>query len=253
MSSMNPELQTSLDDAVGEVLNLLTGLDLSYEPELDRYRVITKALNRALRTNALEQEWSYYASLLSLGTVSEGDREMLLPTQQRPRIINDDAVRLMDDQQRTVRWAYYLPRDALHKYERRTGLWVAVTRKSLVFSRPIMNEEAGLELVLSVMREPKMFRLPVPGKTVPSTVRKQVLDFPYPDAIITRASFYYAQTDPVMQPRVPTLEEGYKDVMYQLVERDVANTDTPFSNTFTLPIQSGLVDEGGYRPPLADF
>jgi hypothetical protein len=253
MSSMNPELEMSLDDAVGEVLGLLTGLDLTYEPELDRYRAITRQLNRALRNNALEQEWSYYASLLSLGAVSEGDREMLLPTQQRPRIINDDAVRLVDEDQRTVKWAYYLPRDSLHKYERRMGLWVSVTRKSLIFSRPIHESEAGLEVVLSVMREPKMFRLPERGKKVPMSVSKQLLDFPYPDAIVSRAAFYYAQTDPVMQPRVPTLEEGYKDVMYQLVERDVSNTDTPYQNAFTLPIQSGLIDEGGYRPPLADF
>jgi hypothetical protein len=250
---MNPELEMTLDDAVGEVLGLLTGLDLTYAPELDRYRAITRQLNRALRNNALEQEWSYYASQLSLGTISEGNQEMLLPTQQRPRIINDDAVRLVNEDGQTVLWAYYLPRDSLHKYEHRKGLWVAVTRKNLVFSRPILESESGLEVVLSVMREPKMFRLPEQGKTVPSSVRKQQLDFPYPDAITTRAAFYYAQTDPVMQPRVPTLEEGYKDVMYQLVERDISNTDTPYQNTFTLPIQSGLIDEGGYRPPLADF
>lgn len=253
MSSMNPELEISLDDAVGEVLGQLTGLDLTYEPELERYRSITRQLNRALRTNALEQEWSYYSSLLSLGTLSEGDREVLLPTQQRPRIINDDAVRLRDAEERTVKWAYYIPRDALHKYERRQGLWVSITRKSLVFSRPILGEEAGLEIVLAVMREPRMFRLPAAGRSVPMTVRKQPLDFPYPDAIIARAAFYYAQTDPVMQPRVPTLEEGMKDIMYQLIERDISNTDTPFQNTFTLPIQSGLVDESGYRPPLSDY
>lgn len=100
MSVMNPELTFTLDDAVGEVLGLLTGLDLSYDPELDRYRAITKQLNRALRSNALEQEWSYYSSVLSLGMVSTGDRELLLPTAQRPRIINDDAVRLVDDQLR---------------------------------------------------------------------------------------------------------------------------------------------------------
>lgn len=253
MSSMNPELSLTLDDAVGEVLGLLTGLDLSYEPELDRYRAITRQLNRALRSNALEQEWSYYSAILSLGTVSEGDRDMLLPTQQRPRVINDDAVRLVDDQQRVVKWAYFLPRDALHKYERRQGLWCAVTRKNLMFSRPILLEEAGLEVQLPVMREPTMFRLPETGKKVPTTVRKQQTDFPYPDLIIARAAFYYAQTDPVMQPRVPTLEEGYKDLMYQLIERDTSNTDTPYQNTFTLPIQSGLHDESGYRPPLADY
>lgn len=253
MTSMSPELSMTLDDAVGEVLGLLTGLDLSYAPELDRYRAITKQLNRALRSNALEQEWSWYSSTLSLGTVSEATTEMLLPTGQRPRIINDDAVRLLDDEGRVVKWAYFLPRDALHKYRHRDGLWCAVTRKTLQLSRPIMLEEAGLELVLPVMREPIMFRLPTTGKTVPSTIRKQQIDFPYPDAIISRAAYYYAQTDPVMQPRVPTLEADYKDVMYQLIERDTSNTETPYQNTFTLPIQSGLIDESGYRPPLADF
>lgn len=253
MTAMNPELSYTLDDAVTEVLGLLTGLDLSYEPELDRYRSITRQLNRALRSNALENEWSYYSSVLSLGNVSEGDVEMLLPTSSRPRIINDDAVRLVDADGRIVRWAYFLPRDALHKYQHRQGLWCAITRKSLQFSRPILLEEAGLEVQLPVMREPKMFRLPETGRKVPTTVRKQAIDFPYPDAIITRAAFYYAQTDPVMQPRVPTLEEGYKDVMYQLIERDSSHTDTPYSNTFTLPIQSGLHDESGYRPPLADY
>lgn len=253
MIGMNPELSMSLDDTVGEVLGLLTGLDLTYTPELDRYRAITRQINRALRSNALDQEWSWYSSTLNLGAVSEGDREMLMPTQQRPRIINDDAVRLVDSELRVVKWAYFLPRDALHKYELRNGLWCSVTRKSLTFSRPILKEEAGLEVLVSVMREPIMFRLPSQGKTVPTTVRKQLLDFPYPDAIITRAAYYYAQTDPVMQPRVPTLESDYKDVMYQLIERDTSNTDTPYINTFTLPIQSGLVDEPGYRSPLADY
>ena len=71
----NPEVQQTLDEAVAEVLGLLTGLDLSYAPELDRYRAITRQLNRALRTNALEQEWSYYSFTLSLGQASEGERE----------------------------------------------------------------------------------------------------------------------------------------------------------------------------------
>ena len=253
MSSMNPEVELTLDDAVGEVLGLLTGLDLTYAPELDRYRAITRQLNRALRSNALENEWSYYSAVLSVGTVNEGEREMALPTSQRPRIINDDAVRLVDADGHVVRWAYFLPRDALHKYGHRDGLWCAVTRKSLQFSRPFTEEEAGLEVQLPVMREPKQFRLPEPGRAVPRAVRKQALDFPYPDVIVARAAFYYAQTDPVMQPRVPTLEEGYKDLMYQLIERDTSHTDTPYSNTFSLPISSGLRDDSFYRPPMADF
>ena len=104
-----------------------------------------------------------------------------------------------------------------------------------------------------VMPEPKMFRLPEAGKKVPVTVRRQLIDFPYPDVVISRAAWYYAQADPVMQPRAQTLEEGYKDLMYQLIERDTNHTDTPYQNTFTLPLESGLVDESAYRIPLADY
>jgi hypothetical protein len=251
---MNPETQTTLDDAVQEVLGLLTGLDLTYNPELDRYRAITRQLNRALRTNALEQEWSFYSSTLSLGNVNKGDREILLPDNQRPRIINDDAVRLVDEHGHTVRWAYWLPRDALHKYEDRRGLWCAITRRALLFSRPIWEREADLEVVLPVMREPRMFRLPPTGKTVPNTVRRQLIDFPYPDAIVAKAAWYYAQTDPVMQPRAQTLEESAKDIMYQLVERDTSNTDTPYENNFILPLENGLIPEGTrfHRHPHAE-
>jgi len=251
----NTEVDLTLDDAVDEVLGLLTGLDLSYAPELDRYRAITRQLNRALRHNALEQEWSHYASTLDLGTVSEGQEEITLPSNSRTRIIGDDAMRLVDPDGRVHRWAYFLPRDALHKYRHRVGLWVAVVRQNILLSRPISETEADCDLsaVVSVMREPRMFRLPVQGKTVPNTVRKQSIDFPYPDVIIARAAWYYAQADPVMQPRAQTLEEGYKDLMYQLIERDTNHTETPYQNAFTLPIQSGLVDESGYRPPLANY
>jgi hypothetical protein len=241
MSDANPELQTTLDDAVGEVLGMLTGLDLSYEPELDRYRAITRQLNRALRGNALENEWSWYSTLVSLGTVSEGEREMLMPTQQRARVIGDDAIRLRDAEERVVKWAYFLPRDALHKYEDRRGLWCTEVRNSILFSRPFTVEEAGLECMVPVMREPKQFRLPAPGKTVPTSVRKQLVDFPYPDVIIARAAWNYAQTDPVMQPRAQTLEANYKDLMYQLIERDTSHTDTPYENSFILPLENGLV------------
>jgi len=39
---MSNEVRLTLDEAVAEVLGLLTGLDLTYEPELDRYRAITR-------------------------------------------------------------------------------------------------------------------------------------------------------------------------------------------------------------------
>lgn len=52
----NAEVQMTLDEAVAEVLGQLTGLDLEYDPRLDRYRAITRQLNRATRANALEHE-----------------------------------------------------------------------------------------------------------------------------------------------------------------------------------------------------
>lgn len=239
--SDHPEVQMTLDDAVAEVLGMLTGLDLTYEPELDRYRAIVRQLNRALRANALEQEWSWYASTLNLGNAQLGNQEMILPTNKRPRIINDDAVQMVNSDGVPVQWAYFLPRDALSKYRDRRGMWCASTRRAILFSRPFNEAEQGLEILLPVMREPYMFRLPAnKGTTVSNSIRKQLIDFSNPDAVITRAAYYFAMADPVMQPRAQTLEAEYKDVMYQLIERDVANTDTPFENQFMLPIQPGL-------------
>lgn len=243
----NTEVRLTLDDAVAEVLGQLTGLDLTYEPEQDRYRSITRQLNRALRANALEQEWSYYASTLPIGTVQAGEHSMWLQGSVRPRIIDDDAVRLIDDEGRVVRWAYFLPRDSLHKYQDRAhergNLWCSVTKQELTFSRPFYETEAGLEVHVPVMREPKMFRLPPTDTPVPMSIRKQLLDFDYPDVVTARAAYFYAQTDPVMQPRVQTLEGNYKDLMYQLIERDTRHTDSPYINETIVPVQNGLYDE----------
>lgn len=245
--SINSELTLTLDDAVAEVLGLLTGLDLSYAPELDRYRAVTRALNRALRANALEQEWGYYATVESAGTAYAGQRELMLRPSVRPRIINDDAVRLVNDAGQPLQWAYFLPRDALHKYNGRTGLWAAITRNTLTFSRPLNRAESGLDIQLPVMREPKMFRLPEqhedhdePLTDVPDEIREQPIDFQYPDLIVLRAAYYYAQTDPVMQPRVQTLEGQFKDMQYQIMERDSRMTDSPYQNEFFVPVENGL-------------
>lgn len=235
----NPEVTLTLEDCVDEVLGLLTGLDLSYDSSLDRFRSIVRQINRALRSNALEKEWSYYASTVSVGPAVEGERVVHLRSSLRPRIINDDAVRLCKDEHPVV-WAYFLPRDAIHKYESRKGLWVAATRQTLEFSRPFNNAEDGLDIQVPVMREPVMFRLPEAGGTVPTEVLNQELDFPYPDLITLRAAYYYAQTDPVMQPRVQTIEAQYKDLMYQIIERDDRNTDSPYQNDFYVPVQSAL-------------
>ena len=251
----NPEVQMTLDEAVAEVLGMLTGLDLTYDPELDRYRSITRQLNRALRANALENEWSWYASVAPVGSVSAGQDRVFIPALMRPRIINDDAVRLVNDEGTVVRWAYFLPRDSLHKYQSRAGLWCAVERQALVFSRNFRDDEDGLQIQAPVMREPKMFRLPDAGTTVPDGIRDQPIDFAYPDVIIARAAFYYAQTDPVMQPRVPTLEDGYKTLMYQLVERDTQYTDSPYINETIVPVQNGLRsgDVSSHLHPHANF
>jgi hypothetical protein len=93
-----------------------------------------------------------------------------------------------------------------------------------------------------------MFRLPEIGSEVSSTIRNQPIDFPYPDLVVARAAFMYAQTDPVMQPRAQTLEDQYKNIMYQLIERDTASTETPYMNEFRLPVQNGLIPD--YDPHL---
>jgi hypothetical protein len=251
----NPEVQMTLDEAVAEVLGMLTGLDLSYDPELDRYRAITRQLNRALRANALENEWSWYASVTSIGVAQPGQSRLMMPPTMRPRIINDDAVRLINDDGVIVKWAYFLPRDALHKYQSRAGLWCSVERQAIVFSRVFRDDEDNLEIQVPVMREPKMFRLPDVGEAVPAGIRDQPIDFAYPDLVIARAAFYYAQSDPVMQPRVPTLEDGYKTLMYQLVERDTQYTDSPYVNETLVPVQNGLRNESvdGHLHPHANF
>lgn len=239
---MNIEVEMTLDDAVAEVLGLLTGLDLEYEPEYDRYRSITRQINRALRANALEHEWGFYASELNIGAAKAGEQILQLPSNVRPRIINDDAVRLKNGSS-IVQWAYFLPRESLSKYEHMRGLWCSVTRQQLTFSRRFFSFEEGLQIFVPVMREPRMFRLPPTGEEVPDGVRGQLLDFDYPDVIIARAAWNYAQTDPIMQPRVQTLEAGYKDLMYQVIERDSRNTDMPYSNQFILPLENGLIPE----------
>lgn len=257
---MNPNVAMTLDECVAEVFGMLTGLDLQYAPEQDRYQSVVRQLNRALRAHALETDWSYYSDVEDIGTAHTGDREVAMRATIRPRIINDDAVRLVDADGTPRVWAYFLPRDADHKYIDRQGLWVSHTRSSLRFSRPFHAGEDGLTIQVPVMREPKMFRLPdqpedpeEPLVTVPATIREQLLDYDYPDVVLLRAAYYYAQTDPVMQPRVQTLEAQFKDLMYQLIERDEKNTDSPFLNEFLVPVQNGI-SHTGHRTthPLSD-
>ena len=236
----NRDVQLTLEESVAEVLGLLTGLELSYVPEMERFRTITRSLNRAMRSVALEHEWSYYSSVEEVGTAAEGLQDVEINSSLRPRIISDDAIRLNNDNGKTVRWCYFLPWDALHKYAGRSGLWASVVKTTITFSRPFFNSEDGLRILVPVMREPKMFELPDTAEDVPARILNQPIDFDYPDLVILRAAYFYAQTDPVMQPRVQTLEAQYKDVMYQLVERDDRHTDSPFLNDFTVPIQADI-------------
>jgi hypothetical protein len=260
----NPEVKLTLEVAVEEVLGMLTGLDLAYDPTFDRFRVIARMLNRALRANALEHEWSWYNTTESMGAWADGQTTVTLPDTMRPRVTGDDAVRMVElgtDAGDVIRtWAYFLPRDALHKYGHRAGLWVAVRRQELMFSRPPFDSEIGLDIQVPVMREPTMFDLPPapqdpadPIVAVDPLVLAQEIDFCYPDIITARAAYYYALTDPVMQPRAQTLEALYKDLMYQAIERDDRNTDMPYLNDFFVPVQNGIYAETTYRPhPLAD-
>lgn len=239
---MSTEVQMTLDDAVADVLGLLTGLDITYEPEYDRYRAVTRQLNRALRGNALEQDWSYYSTTEDLGAVVEGQQEYEIDEQHRVRLLDDDAVRLVNEDGRPVRWAYVLPRDSLHKYANRRGLWCSIIRKTVRLSRPINAAEAelGLHLVVPVMREPNIFRLPPAGEEVDESIREQLIDFDFPDVVIARAAWLYAQADPVMQPRAQTLEASYKAMMYQLIERDTEHTDSADLNPVIVPVQSTI-------------
>lgn len=250
---VNANVQLTLDDSVAEVLSVLTGLDLTYDPRLDRYAAVTRAINRALRANALEREWSYYADVEEVGQAHVGESEVALRSSIRPRIINDDAVQFWAED-RPVLWAHFLPRDALSKYAARTELRAAVTRSTLMFSRPFYQGEDGLTIKVPVMREPRMFKLPdqpedptLPLVPVPMALRQQLLDFDYPDVVIMRAAYFVAQSDPVMQPRAQTLEAQYKDLMYQLIERDERFTDSPVQNEWILPIVSDLNGFGNPR------
>ncbi|WVX89583.1 hypothetical protein SEA_HITCHHIKER_46 [Microbacterium phage HitchHiker] len=247
---VNLETSVTLDDAVASVLGRLTGLDLAHVPEYDRYQAVTRQLNEALMAVALEKEWSYYSSVMTVGTATAGDRVFAFPQSVRPRVIGDDSVRLVDEDTGRVRvWASFVPRDALSKYRNLAELKAAYTRSAVEFSRELYASEDGLLVQLPVMREPKLFRLPdrpedpyAPQVTVPEETRKQLVDFDNPQLIIAKAAYFYAQTNPLWQPRVQTLEAIYKDLMYALTERDGRHTDPVYQNEWTLDIESGITD-----------
>lgn len=255
MTTINPDVTMTLEEAVREVLVLLTGQALTYDPDMDRFRVVTSQLNRALRSNALENNWSFYSVTERLDlTGAAGDMDFTISTDYRFRVVNDDAVRILTRDGQAVAWAYFLPRDALHKYRNRGGLWCSVTRNVLTLSRPLPDAADGLVMEIPLMREPIPFRLPAdPEDEVDALVLAQELDFDFPDVIVARAAWLYAQTDPMMQPRVQTLEDQYKNLMYQLIERDTAITDTPYLNEVIVPVQGDIYGETVHRPwPVAN-
>ena len=265
-STINSEVTMTLKEAVLEVLQILTGQTLRYDPDKDRFRAITLALNRALRSNALEANWSYYSTVVRIDLTGKTHHQTFpIVTDFRFRIIGDDAVRFLEHQDSyhdieddtsphtahevPVAWAYFLPRDALHKYRNRGGLWCSVTREVLTLNRPLPHGIDGKIMEIPVMREPKMFRLPSdPMDEADESVTSQELDFDFPDVVTGRAAWLYAQTDPLMQPRVQTLEEQYKDLMYQLIERDTAFTDTPYQNEILVPVQNDIYGESNHFP-----
>jgi hypothetical protein len=251
--TINPDVTMSLEDAVQEVLMLLTGQDLTYDSTYDRFRVITRHLNRALRTNALELDWSYYSEELNLGAVTEGDQKFAINTSYRFRVNGDDAVRLVTSDGHPISWAYVLPRNALHKYYNREGLWCSVTRNQLTFSRPLYASEEGLFVELAVMREPRPFVVPDSEEPFDQEVLDQQVDFDLPDLITARAAWTYAQTDPVMQPRVQTIEDQVDALKYQAMERDTKFTESPYSNEIIVPVQNTIYGESDKRPwPVAN-
>jgi len=245
----NPELQLTLDEAVHEVLQRLNGLTQTWLPESDKYYSTVRFINQALRSVATEIEWSYYASTEEVGVAATGISTVPLRASIRPRINIDDSVRLCrptDDY--PMVWAHFLPREAIHKVPDRSQLWVAHEKSSLVFSRSFKRSEDGLKIMLPVMREPKLFRLPPrpedPQETempeVPLETRQSLVDFEWPDLVVMRAMYFYAQADPQMQPRVQTIEANYSDLMYALRDRDQRNTDAPFMNPYFVPIENSI-------------
>jgi hypothetical protein len=258
MTTINPDVSMTLEEAVKDVLSILTGQELNYEPDMDRFRTITKHLNRACRSMALESEWSFYNTIERIPLDGrENDTQFTITTDYRFRIISDDAVRILNTDEHPIAWAYFLPRDALHKYRNRSGLWASVVRNTLYLSRPLSAVTGVLDgyvMELPLQREPIPFRLPDdPTEEPDPLVLAQELDFDFPDVVIARAAWLYAQTDPMMQPRVQTLEEQYKDMMYQLIERDTAFTDTPDQNEIIVPVQGDIYGESTWRPwPVAN-
>jgi hypothetical protein len=179
---------------------------------------------------------------------------------KRVRQTSDDAVRMVDSEGEPLAWAYFIPRDALHKQRHQPGWWVSVVRNTLQFSAPLPYVEDQYWIKVPVMREPYRFVIPASpadsGDPLPEfdpDERAKAVDFHYPDIIVARAAYMYSLTDPVIQPRAQTLQAEYKDLMYQAIERDDRYTDSPLQNNFIVPVQNGIYGESSFSlNPVAD-
>lgn len=224
----------SLRDAVAEVHNILTGLDLEYDGRYDIFHAGVRQLNRSLRSVAMLEDWGWYAEDVQAGQTTLDQVTIELDDIYRPRVGQDDAVRLVDPDSGLVRyWAYYLPRDSVSKYLYRPELRASFTRNTLTFSRPLQAFEAGLNIVVPVMREPRQTRVPDAGQTLTDAELNRAIDFEFPDLVVAHAAWQTSQSNPLYQPRAQTLEAAYDDIRYALLERDSNHSDSPLRNTFT--------------------
>lgn len=222
----------SLRDAVNEVHNVLTGLDLSYDERYDIFHATVRQINRSLRKVALEDEWAWYTEDVDAGTSTEGQTTVELDSAYRPRVQQDDAVRLVNADGLPVKWAYYLPRDSLNKTTYRPELRVAFTRNQITFNRPLLKAEAGLQIVVPAMREPRQTRIPDSGIRLTDADLNRALDCEYPDLIVSHAAWQISMSNPVYQPRAQTLEGEFSDLKYALTERNTNHSDSPMRNSF---------------------
>lgn len=226
-------VQLSLREAVNEVHNILTGLDLEYEDRMDIFHATVRQINRSLRQVALEDEWAWYVEEVDAGTTTEGMTQVELSSSYRPRVQQDDAVRLTNSEGITVEWAYYLPRDSLSKYLYRRELRVAFTKNVILFSRPLQKFESGLSVIVPAMREPKQTKIPDAGQQLSAADLVRAIDAEYPDMIVAHAAWKLSMSNPLYQPRAQTLEEEFNDLKYALTERNSNHSDSPLRNTFT--------------------
>lgn len=225
-------VQLGLSEAVNEIHNILTGLDLQYEDRMDVFHATVRQVNRSLRQVALEDEWAWYVEEVDAGTSAEGMTEVELHSSYRPRVQQDDSVRLVNSDGITLYWAYYLPRDSLNKQMYRPELRVAFTKNVITFSRPLQRFESGLSIIVPAMREPKQTRIPESGQRLSTADLARAIDAEYPDLIVAHAAWKMAMSNPVYQPRSQTLEEEFNDLKYALTERNTNHSDSPMRNTF---------------------